>query len=154
MIQCMSFSVVLFLSNQVFLEILKVIMTRAAGCGRCEEPGGCGGRDILSGGQNAEKRLLRLENVLGVQPGDSVVIAMEESSILRAAAYAYMLPTVLTLLGAVIGMGVSSSRIGDLGAFVGAVLGVSLGFGWIRESRSLKSYSASCRPVMIRKTLF
>ena len=100
-----------------------VDVTVAQGCGRCHEPGGCGGvniaRPLASSGQQ-----VRVVNGIGAQPGDEVGVVVEDGVPLRAALLAYALPVVGVLLGAAAGTAVVPFQGSvDLSAGIGAVAG-------------------------------
>ena len=71
--------------------IVQIAVT--TGCGRCHEPGGCGGG--LLTGDHACKRSYRVPNPTGAQPGDQVLVSIPEGKIVRAALWIYGLPMLL-----------------------------------------------------------
>jgi sigma-E factor negative regulatory protein RseC len=102
---------------------------RVAGCGRCQEEGGCGaswGAD----GQNG-KRVYRLPNDIGVRIGDDVVVTMPEGALLRASLLVYFLPIVLVIIAAGIG-----STISEVAAVSGAGIGLAVGMVLVRYGQS------------------
>lgn len=94
----------------------------ARGCGRCHEPGGCGGVNIASP-MMAATRSLRIRNTIGARPGETVDVVIEEGLPLNAALRVYGLPLAGILLGAALGVAVTSSGNGDLLAALGALSG-------------------------------
>ena len=106
------------------------------GCGRCSEPGGCGG---LHPGKilcTSKPRLFRALNTAGARVGDSVSVAVAEGAIGAAATRAYLLPLVLLLAGAIAGEALLGHAAGLWASVSGALLG--LGLGWrILASRRL-----------------
>ena len=61
---------------------------------------------------------------LAVQPGDSLVLSLAESDLLRAGLLAYLLPTVLSVLGAITA---SLSGLGDAAAVAAMLAGFAAG---------------------------
>jgi len=104
------------------------------GCGRCHEPGGCGGRNIGKMFCNAP-RVFRVLNPKRVAVGVQVTIAIAQGAVQRSAALAYGMP----LLGLFLGAFVGSAMAGELGAIVGAICGLSsawLGLHFVNRLRS------------------
>lgn len=92
------------------------------GCGRCNEPGGCGGVNIARP-LGASSQAVRVANEIGVQPGEQVGVLIDDGVPLRAALVAYAFPVLGLLVGAILGAAVASPGSVDLSAGVGAVAG-------------------------------
>lgn len=107
------------------MAIVEVI--RSSGCGRCHEPGGCGGETLATGA--ACPRSYSLPNQISAKPGDKVWLAVAEGSVLKAALWAYGLPGGLMLLGALLATMFFTS---DLSAFGGALVGLAAGYLLLR----------------------
>lgn len=105
-------------------RIAEVEVVRSSGCGRCHEPGGCGG-----GEQQVCRNVYRLSNDVGAKAGDEVWVSIAEGSVLKAALVAYGVPGVSLFLGAVLAMATLG---GDLAAFGGALLGLMFGYALLR----------------------
>jgi len=108
------------------MAIVEVV--RSSGCGRCHEPGGCGGGTVATAA--ACPRSYTLPNAIGAKPGDKVWLAVAEGSVLRAALWAYGLPGGLMLAGAALATMISAS---DLAAFGGALAGLAIGYLLLRS---------------------
>ena len=91
----------------------------ADGCGRCHEPGGCGGQNIARM-FCGEPRLFQVSDPGGSRVGDRVVVSVPDDAVRQSAAFAYGLPLLALFLGAFVGLFVA----GDVGAMIGAVVGV------------------------------
>ncbi|GAB2181599.1 hypothetical protein DLREEDagrD3_18220 [Denitratisoma sp. agr-D3] len=111
--------------GQAIVEVI-----RSSGCGRCHEPGGCGGTTLATGGA-ACPRSYSLANDIDARPGDKVWVAVREGSVLRAAAWAYGLPGALMVASAALAASLTGS---DLAAFGGALAGLAIGYGLLRVS--------------------
>jgi sigma-E factor negative regulatory protein RseC len=98
------------------------------GCGRCDEPGGCGGG--LAVGGPACSRSYRLADDLGVHVGDEVVLTVPSGGILRAAGWAYGMPLILGLASAFIGAAIGEE---EGFAIAGGAAGLVLGFILLRS---------------------
>lgn len=118
-------------------QVVRLIGKRAViqaidqGCGRCHEPGGCGGYRALSSGQ----REFPVDNRLGAAVGDIVEISVAEGTVARLAGRFYLLPLVGVIAGAVLG--------GDgVRAIVGAIVGGLLGYlsarYWVRRENHVE----------------
>jgi sigma-E factor negative regulatory protein RseC len=99
------------------------------GCGRCLEPGGCGGG--LSIGSTCVRQY-RVVNGIGAKPGDRVVVRIADGVILRAAWQAYGVPGLLAILGAALGYGLAG---GEGAAVIGAACGLAVGIVALRRRR-------------------
>lgn len=93
----------------------------AGGCGRCNETGGCGGANV---GRMfcASQVTWRVLNPRGANVGDHVDIAVDDGAVGASALLIYVLPLMLFIGGAGVGM----SAEGELGAIAGAVLALLL----------------------------
>lgn len=105
-------------------RMAQVEVARKTGCGRCHEPGGCGG-----GEQQVCRRVYRLPNEVGAKAGDEVWVSIAEGSVLKAALAAYGVPGFSLFLGAVLAMAIFG---GDLATFGGALLGLMFGYALLR----------------------
>jgi len=96
----------------------KVLMDEA-GCGRCHEPGGCGGINI---GKMlcSSPRTFQVENPGNAALGDRVTIVIAEGAVRRSAIFAYLVPLLALFVGALGG----SALAGEIGAIVGAFGGL------------------------------
>ncbi len=104
-----------------------IVEVEHGGCGRCHERGGCGGQQLTQMFCNGQKAY-RVENSLGAEVGDSVVVAIAAGNVRRVANLAYGLPLVAAILGAVAG----SQFFGNPGAIAGVGLGLLLAYSYIR----------------------
>ena len=100
------------------------------GCGRCHEPGGCGGGLTTLGGQGQTVEL-QVFNALNSMPGDRVNIALPRPNLLKAALPAYGGAALLMIAGAAAGSALYGT---DLVSIVGALLGLASGSQLFRLS--------------------
>jgi sigma-E factor negative regulatory protein RseC len=95
----------------------------AQGCGRCDEPGGCGGVNIAKPFGSAS-RSVRVCNDIDARPGEQVAVLVEDGLPLRGAMLVYGFPVIGLMAGAALGTAVASAGSStDLSALVGAVAG-------------------------------
>ena len=102
---------------------------RASGCGRCNEPGGCGG-SLLNLKTNAATRRYRVDNSIKARSGDRVLLCAPEGAVLKAALITYGIPLLLMLAGAAAGMWFDGS---DAAALTGAVAGLAMAVASLRS---------------------
>lgn len=94
----------------------------SSGCGRCNEPGGCGGVNIARP-LALPSRSVRVANRIQAMPGDAVAVVVDDGVPLRAALLAYGWPVLGVMGGAAAGTLAASPGQGDLLASLGALAG-------------------------------
>jgi sigma-E factor negative regulatory protein RseC len=104
-----------------------------SGCGGCKSRSACGVSGLgkyFSGNRKA----IEVHCDSSVREGDELQLSMSEGDMLKSGLLAYLLPSVLALVGAGVG---ASFGLGDIGAVLGAALGVAAGLllgrlsGWV-----------------------
>lgn len=115
--------------------------TQQGGCGRCNEPGGCGSARLseLFGPTRNE---FELTNSIDAHSGDPVLLCIAEGASLKAALVGYGLPVLLVIAGAAIGTALSGSGAEDLFALGGAAIGIGLALPLGRRMRRRAGWSA------------
>lgn len=101
---------------------------RPSGCGRCNEPGGCGGARI-SYAFGRPNDVFKINCGAKFEAGDRVVLIIEDGAALTAALATYGAPT----LGAILGAGLGTWVAGDAGAAIGLIAGVLLALQLARQ---------------------
>lgn len=84
------------------------------GCGRCNEPGGCGGAKIAHAFGKPDE-VFHVDNPQHFVAGDRVRLQIDDGAALGAAAVTYGVPT----LGALLGAGLGTWWGGNAGALAG-----------------------------------
>ncbi len=107
--------------REVYGNALLIEVRPQSGCGRCHEPGGCGG-GLING--DGKLRNFRLPNTIGANAGDIVLVGVEDGSVLKGALSVYGIPGALMLTGAALGTALGAS---DAVAGIGALLGLTMG---------------------------
>lgn len=106
-----------------------IVEIESTGCGRCDEPGGCGG------GKKADlfcrSRTYRVLNPVGAHAGELVNVAIADGVIAQSATRAYVVPLLCLLFGAVLGRLLGDSTLGEAATIGGAVLGLAAGWRWL-----------------------
>jgi sigma-E factor negative regulatory protein RseC len=103
--------------NDVWLDV-------NAGCSGCEQTAGCG----LGDGKG--KRPQRVPNTVGARVGDTVILSIPDGLVLKAVLYCYLLPLLMALGAATVGMSVA----GDVGAVIGGLIGLTVGWLGLRRT--------------------
>lgn len=88
-------------------------------CGRCDQPGGCGKSALIGGGE----RLVPVPNDVAAHVGDAVVLSVPDGAVLRAAAWAYLMPAVLAIAGAAGGTQLAGDGYAAVAGAVAGLLG-------------------------------
>lgn len=108
---------------------------------RSESPASCGACGGKGCGSSVFVRLLHprepeyaVLNPISAEAGELVVIGIEEGALLRAATFAYLVPLLLLLFGAMLG-GVW----GEAQAVAGGVAGLLLAAIWLKRRQSAVS---------------
>lgn len=116
---------------------------------RVEAPASCGACGGKGCGSTLYARMLHprepeyaVGNPISAQPGERVVIGIEDGAVLRAVVSAYLIPLVLLTLGAIVG-----SSFGEGGAVLGGLLGLVLGLLRMKRQRT------SGAPVILRRSV-
>lgn len=116
-------------ADEVWVQVGK------AGCGRCDEPGGCGGVSIAQSLCGKEKQYRFVDN-LGLKPGENVIVGIPSGALVRSVNYSYTLPLFLVMCFA--GVGASYyQRDPTLGGVVGVVVGLFV--AWLVLRRAIKT---------------
>ncbi|NUQ51025.1 MAG: SoxR reducing system RseC family protein [Phycisphaerae bacterium] len=104
---------------------------KQGGCGRCDEPGGCGSVQIGQVfGMPKGEFVLPADDRFAA--GDMVVISIPEGAPLRAALVSYGLATLLLVMGAALGSSIGAPPHVDAYALAGGVAGLALAWGMNR----------------------
>ena len=127
-----------------------VAVTEAQGCGRCNEPGGCGGVNIAKP-FGASRQVLRVANDAGALVGEQVGVVIEDGLPLKAALRAYAAPVLGVLAGAALGTALAPAESVDLIAGAGALLGGGLAVLLVRSSGLPWSAGSQDLPVRLER---
>ena len=124
-----------------------LVEVEQGGCGRCHEEGGCGGQQLTQMFCSGPKSY-RVANPHGAQVGDQVTVAIAAGTIRQTANLAYGLPLTVTIAGAAIGTQIN----GDLGAMIGAAIGVVGSLIYIRRRAQSTGGNLASRPYIVSRS--
>lgn len=118
-----------------------VVRMDETGCGRCNEPGGCGGQSI---GRMfcSTPRTFRVRNPGLATVGDRVRVAIAEGAVRRTAILAYGLPLLALFVCALGGKFLA----GETGAMLGALVGLLGGWLLFRRNQSRSARDERFQP--------
>ena len=104
-------------------------------CGHCDPKTGCKSIAItrLFG---AAQQSYQVNNTLGAKPNDLVKVAVNDGVLLSTALWAYGLPLLLLIFGAIIGSVLANTLQKELFSLLGAILGFLLSFIVLRWRNS------------------
>lgn len=105
--------------------IVELTGRSGGGCGRCHEPGGCGGSAVIGQLFGPRRTSFRVPNVIGATPGEPVFVELGDGALLKVALMVYLLPVLLLVAGAFLGMALVPVS-GDLAAAAGGAIGLAL----------------------------
>lgn len=115
-----------------------VVSEAPTSCGVCAGKG-CGS-SIFTRMLHRNEPEYAVDNPIDARPGEAVVIGVEDGAVIKAATAGYLVPLGLLMLGAILG-----SRIGELQAVLGALLGLALAVLWLRRRPGV------ARPAVLRR---
>jgi sigma-E factor negative regulatory protein RseC len=118
------------------------------GCEQCNGKG-CG-TGKLSQMFCSKPRLFQVDNSIGANVGDEVVISVADGAVLRGIGLVYLLPLLLLVMGAILGsIGVEQPQQRDGYAAVGSLCGLIAGFV-VAKLISLRKAMSHSRPYIAR----
>lgn len=128
--------------------LVRLESQRQASCGGCASAKSCG-VSSLAGVFGRKAITLTLPNDFDAAIGETVVIGIPQSAVMRASLLAYLLPVVAAVLGAVLG-----AAGGDLFAALGAGLGLAAGLVGANLLAPRFLSPEKLRPVYLRRAGF
>jgi sigma-E factor negative regulatory protein RseC len=124
---------------------------RKTTCGSCAVQKGCGTSVLAKVLGNRTSRI-RVINSIGASTGEMVVIGVEDGMLVRTSFAVYAMPLILLLLGGV-GGGMLADALQwqsrEAATAVGGVLGLLLGFLWLRRYTRAIARDARHQPSLI-----
>lgn len=125
----------------------RVEVARQNACGGCSAAAGCGTSVLASWFGNRAARL-QVEDRLGVQVGDSVVIGISDATLTKASLAAYLLP-LAALIGAA--WAAKAAGAGEVAAALAALAGLGAGLWLTGKLTGGLAGRERYRPVLLRK---
>lgn len=127
-------------------SLATIEVVRQTACSLCGQTRGCG--NAIWGKLFAHKTTsFKAQNNINAKVGESVIIGIDEKALVKSALLLYIIPLVTLFIGAILALQVYDS---DLSAMFGAVLGVLVGYFWVRMHTSGHAYDQRHHPVILR----
>lgn len=121
-------------------------VVRKTACGLCGQTQGCG--NAFWGKLFAHKSSsFKAQNMINAQVGQTVIVGIDESAVMKSALILYLLPLVTMLFGAILA---SQLVDGDASAILGAVIGLLIGYFWVKAHIAGRAYYHQHQPKILR----
>ena len=119
---------------------------RKIACGLCGQMRGCG-NSIWGKLFAHQSTAFKAQNLINAKVGDSVIVGINEKALLKSALLLYILPLATMLIGAIL-----ATQIHDTNSYamLGALVGLVLGFVWVKGHTMSSSYFKLQQPVILR----
>ncbi len=128
-----------------------VEVERRSACGSCAVSGGCG-TSVLANVLGRRMSRIKVLNSISADLGDSVVVGIPDAALLQGSLAVYAAPLLSMLLFALLGEQLmNNSQWVEIGSIFGGLLGLSLGFFWLRYYSRRISKTPHHQPVILRK---
>ncbi|MDJ0739006.1 MAG: SoxR reducing system RseC family protein [Gammaproteobacteria bacterium] len=116
-------------------DLAEVTTLRQSACGSCDARNGCGTSLIAAWFPQRQLRF-RLRNTIGAQPGDTVIVGLNEAMLQRTSLLLYGAPLLGLLAGALLGERIAGAMTvaSELGGVGGGLLGLTAGLAWVRAA--------------------
>lgn len=118
-------------------------------CGLCGQSRGCG---ISIWGRLFGHRpnIFKAQNTVNASVDQIVVVGVDESALLRSSFAVYGVPLALVILGATLGSTIFSDVLhADRNTALGALLGLFIGYFWLKVHNQGSTLDARYRPVIL-----
>ena len=119
---------------------------RKVACGLCGKTRGCG-NSIWGKLFAHQSTAFKAQNRINAKVGDSVIVGINEQALLKSALLLYILPLATMMIGAILAKQFLST---DTAAMLGAVLGLVVGFLWVKGHTASSRYFLQQQPVILR----
>ena len=116
-----------------------VVSAAPASCGACAGRG-CGS-SVFARVLHPDEPEYRVDNAIGAQVGEAVVVGLPDGALLGAAVSGYLVPLLLLLAGAALGQQFA----GELGAVAGGLCGLGLAALYLKRRRTPVAHPAVLR---------
>lgn len=119
---------------------------RKTACGLCGQTRGCG-NSIWGKLFAHQSTAFKAQNRINAKVGDSVVVGINETALLKSALLLYIVPLVSLFIGAILAAQFKQS---DASEMIGAALGLLLGMLWVKGHSMSNGYFKLQQPVILR----
>jgi sigma-E factor negative regulatory protein RseC len=128
---------------------------RSSTCGGCSVRNGCG-TAALARVLGQRRVRLRVLNHINARVGDTVVVGIAESGLVRGSLAVYVVPLAAFLGGALTGQFLGDYFFAvesDIAAISGAAAGLVAGLAWLKRFSRATATDASFQPVILRRQI-
>jgi sigma-E factor negative regulatory protein RseC len=119
---------------------------RKTACGLCGQTRGCG-NSIWGKLFAHQSTAFKAQNRINAKVGDSVIVGINETALLKSALLLYVVPLVTLFIGAILAAQIKQS---DASEMIGAAVGLVLGLLWVKGHSISNSYFKLQQPVILR----
>lgn len=127
-------------------SVATIEVVRQTACALCGQTRGCG--NAVWGKLFAHKTTsFKAQNKINAKTGQSVIVGIDEKALIKSALLLYIVPLVTMFIGAILALQLADS---DLSAMFGAVVGVLVGYFWVKAHVSGRPYDQSHHPIILR----
>jgi sigma-E factor negative regulatory protein RseC len=130
-------------AGQVWLE-----PEQTSSCGGCASAAACGGKGIGTLANRLEARRFVLADPIGLRAGDRVLVSFGDRALVKAASVTYVIPLVFSLALAAIAQALMER---DSLTLVAALLGLGIGFGSMRLLGARMAARGTLTPRIVRR---
>ncbi len=121
-------------------------VVRKTACGLCGQTSGCG--NAFWGKLFAHKASsFKAQNHINATVGQSVIVGIDETAVMKSALILYLVPLATMLLGAILAAQIIDT---DLTAMLGASVGLVLGYFWVKGHITGNAYYHKHKPKILR----
>jgi sigma-E factor negative regulatory protein RseC len=133
-------------SHNLSDSIAVLEIERKTACGLCGKTRGCG-NSIWGKLFAHQSTSFKAKNPIKAKVGDSVVVGINERALLKSALLLYIAPLVTMMIGAIL-MNVLMHN--NAGSMLGSLIGLILGFVWVKGHTTASRYFLEQQPVILR----
>jgi len=133
-------------SHNLSDSIAVLEIERKTACGLCGKTRGCG-NSIWGKLFAHQSTAFKAQNPIKAKVGDSVVVGINERALLKSALLLYIAPLVTMMIGAIL---MNELMHNNAGSILGALIGLMLGFVWVKGHTTASRYFLEQQPVILR----
>ncbi len=131
-------------ADQSSTATLEVV--RKTACGLCGQTRGCG-NSIWGKLLNHKSVNFTAQNDINAKVGDSVIVGIDETALVKSALLLYIVPLASMFFGAIVASKLSGS---EAASILGAGVGLFLGFVWVKGHTAGQTYYQNNQPKILR----